>query len=298
MNLLITGAWGQAKDSIAVLQDMGHHVVFMQQEKDTLPCGSDWVEGVICNGLFLCHPIETFSNLRYIQLTSVGFDRVPMDYVQDHGIQIHNAKGVYSIPMAEHAAACALWFYRQLGFFRENQKDHKWEKRRNLPELNGKTVLIIGCGDVGKTCAKVFSALGCYVIGADKKAGRIPNISRMWNIDGLKTCLAEADIVILSLPLTGETRYMFHDDTLSFLRDGSILINLSRGELIFTQDLLKHIPRLRGVALDVFEEEPLPQDSSLWDYENVLITPHNSFVGDGNAERLQQLILNNLRVNT
>ena len=94
MKLLITGAWKCTSEQLNQIETMGHSVIFMQNEKDELPCLYEEVEGVICNGLFLHHSIEKFTSLRYIQLTSAGFDRVPMDYVQAHGIAIHNARGV------------------------------------------------------------------------------------------------------------------------------------------------------------------------------------------------------------
>ena len=119
MRLLITGAWGDGKNSIAMLEEKGHSVVFMQYEKDALPCPYEWVEGVVCNGLFLSHPIEKFTNLRYIQLTSAGFDRVDMDFVKARGIEIRSARGVYSIPMAEFALCGVLQLYKQAAFFRE-----------------------------------------------------------------------------------------------------------------------------------------------------------------------------------
>ena len=99
MHLLLTGAWNEAEAHIPQLQKLGHEIVFLQQEADPLPCDPAWVEGTICNGLFLHHSIEVFPNLRFIQLTSVGFDRVPLDYVREKGIEIHNARGVYSVPM-------------------------------------------------------------------------------------------------------------------------------------------------------------------------------------------------------
>ena len=83
MNLLVTGAWQGAKDGIEQLKTLGHQVQFLQFEKDELPCSYEWVEGVICNGLFLSHPIEQFTHLKYIQLTSAGFDRVDMQYVKN-----------------------------------------------------------------------------------------------------------------------------------------------------------------------------------------------------------------------
>ena len=85
------------------IEALGHSIAFLQQERDELPCDPEWVEGAICNGLFLHHPIGSFPNLRFIQLTSAGFDRVDMDYIRAHGIEIRNARGVYSVPMAEFA---------------------------------------------------------------------------------------------------------------------------------------------------------------------------------------------------
>ena len=101
MELLVTGAFSGAKQHIRELEEKGHRVHFLQFEKDELPCPPDQIEGVICNGLFLFHAIEKFTRLRFIQLTSAGYDRVPMEYVKANGIQIYNARGVYSIPMAE-----------------------------------------------------------------------------------------------------------------------------------------------------------------------------------------------------
>ena len=113
MNLLITGAWNGGKNYISEIESMGHQIRFMQYETDVLSCDENWVEGVICNGLFLSHPIEKFTNLKYIQLTSAGFDRVDMDFVKAHNIEIHNARGVYSIPMAEFAVCGVLQLYKQ-----------------------------------------------------------------------------------------------------------------------------------------------------------------------------------------
>ena len=148
MNLLVTGAFDCTEKELNMLCERGHEVVFMQQEKSPLPCEAGWVEGIIGNGIFLSHSIEQFTSLRYIQLTSAGFDRVPMDYVEQHGIEIHNARGVYSVPMAEFAVSGVLQLYKQSRYFHENQKAHKWEKHRGLTELYGKQVCIVGCGSV------------------------------------------------------------------------------------------------------------------------------------------------------
>lgn len=277
------------------IEEMGHQICFMQQEKEELPCAPDWVEAVIGNGFFQFHPIDQFKNLRYIQLTSVGMDRVPMDYIKDHGIEIHNAKGVYAVPMAEFAFAGVLQLMKKSNFFAENQKAHKWVKTRDLIELAGKTVCIVGCGDVGQECAKRFTAFGCHVIGVNRTEKENPFFETVYSLDQLTDVIGQADIVVVSIALTQETRHLFDKNVLGKMKDSAILVNLARGAIVDTEALIQRLPKLYGAVLDVFEEEPLNENSPLWDRENVILTPHNSFVGDGNAERMGKVIIDNIR---
>ena len=295
MNLLVTGAVARTEKELAMLRELGHKVVFMQQEKDSLPCEAAWVEGIIGNGIFLSHPIERFTSLKYIQLTSAGFDRVPMDYVEQHGIEIHNARGVYSIPMAEFALCGVLQLYKQSRYFHDNQKDHKWEKHRGLLELNGKTVCIVGCGSVGTECAKRFRAFGCSVTGVDIKPYQNELYDAMLPLDSLDDALTRADVTVLTLPLTEDTRRLINEDRFTVMKHGSVLVNIARGAIIDTDALITALnTHLGGAVLDVFEEEPLRESSPLWDIENVIITPHNSFISDKNNSRLRELVINNL----
>ena len=298
MNLLITGAWQDAKNHFEEIKALGHEIIFLQWEKDELPCGYEEVEGVICNGLFLNHPIEKFTNLRYIQLTSAGFDRVPMEYVKEHGIEIHNARGVYSIPMAEFAVGGVLQLYKQSGFFSENQKLHKWEKHRGLLELSGKTVCIVGCGSVGTECAKRFKAFGCKIIGVDIVIRSDEYYDDMVLLSDFDNVLAQSDVMVLTLPLTDDTRHLINGDRLSAMKEASVLVNIARGAIVDTNALIEALQsqRFGGAVLDVFEEEPLGEDSQLWKMENVVVTPHCSFVGEKNCNRLSELIINNLEV--
>ena len=295
MKLLITGAWQCTSEQLNQIESMGHSIVFMQNEKDELPCLYEEVEGVVCNGLFLYHPIEKFTSLRYIQLTSAGFDRVPMDYVQAHGIAIHNARGVYSIPMAEFAISGVLQLYKQSRFFYENQKKSVWEKHRGLLELYGKTVCVVGCGNVGTECAKRFQAFSCKVIGVDLYPRNDDAYEKIYSLSGIEECLSKSDVVVLTLPLTEETRSMMNAERFNVMKDGSVLVNIARGAVVDEQALLKALDeKLLGAVLDVFEEEPLSPDNPMWKQKNVIVTPHNSFVGDGNTDRLKQVVLSNL----
>jgi phosphoglycerate dehydrogenase-like enzyme len=296
MELLVTGAFSDAKLHIRELEEKGHRVHFLQFEKDELPCPPDQIEGVICNGLFLFHKIESFTNLRLIQLTSAGYDRVPMEYVEDHGIQIYNARGVYSIPMAEAALAGVLNLYRKMYVFRENQKKHSWEKQRNLLEISGKNVSIFGCGSVGSECAKRFAAFGAHVTGVDLVSGTREWFEEVLPLDRTEQVLSSSDIVVSTLPLTDSTKHFFDAEKFGAMKETAVFVNLSRGATVDTEALIRALQkkRLGGAVLDVFEEEPLGASSPLWDMENVVMTPHNSFVGDGNGERLWRVIQNNL----
>ena len=296
MNLLITGAFRCTQQQLDTIARLGHQVVFMQQESDSLPVDPAWVEGTVCNGLFLHHDISKFENLRFIQLTSAGFDRVPMEEVNRRGIKICNARGVYGIPMAEFAVAGVLQLYKQSRFFAENQKSHGWNKHRGLLELWGKQVAIVGCGNIGQECAKRFAAFDCRVVGVDIFEAELPNISRMYHISKLQEVLPHSDVVVLTLPLTEETKHLFGESAFAAMKKGAILVNIARGGVVDTQALIQALQgHLGGAVLDVFEEEPLSPDSPLWDMEQVLLTPHNSFVGDHNSQRLESVILSNLK---
>ena len=296
MNLLITGSWQEAADYIPLLEKQGHSIRFLECEADELPCDPIWVEGIIGNGIFLYQDIEKFTNLRYIQLTSAGVDRVPMDYVSKHSIIIHNAGGVYSVPMAEMAIAGILQIFKGMTGFYENQKNHLWKKNRELRELAGKVIAIIGCGNVGTECAKRFKAFGTTVIGVNDNARENKHYDKIIETSQLDRVLGYSDIVVITVPLTEKTIGLMNAARIKKMKKEAILVNLARGAVVVTEDLVVALNKnmIGGAVLDVFEDEPLDENSPLWDLHNVIITPHNSFVGENNNRRMNSLILNNL----
>ncbi|MBE6809951.1 MAG: hydroxyacid dehydrogenase [Ruminococcaceae bacterium] len=298
MNLLVTGAFNCTQEQLNRIYEIGNNVLFHKMECENLPCSYDWVEGVICNGLFLHHPIEKFCNLKYIQLTSAGYDRVDMDYVKEHNIKIFNARGVYSIPMAEFAVCGVLDLYKQSSFFYDNQKLHKWDKHRGLLELYGKTVCIVGSGNVGTECAKRFKAFNTTVYAVDICKPQSDIYDKYFSLENITDAISQSDVIILTLPLTEQTKYMFDKKMFLHFKSNAILVNIARGAIVNQDDLIYALnsKQLYGAVLDVFETEPLDTDSPLWDMPNVIITPHNSFVGEGNMQRLTNIILYNLEM--
>lgn len=297
MRILLTGAFAYTKEQIAQIESLGGNTVFMQQEADTLPVKAGDVDATVCNGLFLHHNIEEFENLKYIQLTSAGFDRVPLEEIKRRGITINNARGVYSIPMAEWAMGRILEYYKHFKGFNFSQKKKEWNKDRGIKEINGTKSAIIGAGNIGQEVAKRLSAFGSSVTGYDVILGERPYFDSVHHVNVLSSEIGNYDIVVLTAPYTPETHHIISKEILQSLKNNALLVNIARGGLIDTESMcsvLKARPDLYA-ALDVFETEPLPAESPLWDLENVALSPHNSFVSDGNNKRMFDVIFNNLK---
>lgn len=298
MKILLTGAYHYSELQLAKLRGLGLECVIMPDERDALPEGAADADIVVCNNLFLYHKLSMFPRLRCVQLTSAGLDRVPVTEIREKGIVLYNARGVYSIPMAEFALWGVLALYKQAGFFYENQKQHVWEKHRGLLELFGGRVCIVGCGSVGQACADCFHALHMQVTGVDLVKPKDGSFDRYFPVTQIKQAVSDADVVILTVPLTKDTKHLISDEVLNSFQPNAVLVNIARGGVVDTAALTHALQtgRLGGAVLDVFEEEPLPPDSPLWDMQNVWITPHNSFVSQKNNDRLFSVIYHNLNI--
>lgn len=287
MNLLITGAY---KGSFKIFEK---HDFFFHEDEEKIVEHPGIYEGIICNRLFLYNPIKNFKNLKFIQTTSVGFDRIPINYVKEKKIIIKNAGNIYSKPMAEWVVLKILEIYKESRFFEVNKKNSVWKKNLNILELEQKKVLIIGYGNVGKEIAKRLKPFNVdlTVIGKSVIEDRI--IDRCYLMVELDEILRMSDIVVITLPLNNETKGVFNEERIKKMKQNSLLINLSRGEIIDEKALIKYSKKFLGIALDVFEKEPLSKTSPLWTMENVFITPHVSYMGDKVIERLEAVIYEN-----
>lgn len=297
MKLLLTGAFNCTPGQKQNIVDLGCEMMFQQMENEPLSDEMFEAEAIVCNSLFLHNDIDKFNNLKFIQLTSAGLDRVPVDRALEKGIAIKNARGVYSVPMAEWALTGVLSLYKHLDSFAENQINHQWAKDRSVREICGDTVLIVGCGSVGTECAVRFGALGMKVIAADIVNPLNNFYDEYYSIDNINQALQKADVVVLTLPLTAQTEHFFDNERFSNFKDGAILVNIARGAVVNENDLIENLKsgKLGGAVLDVFETEPLCEASSLWDMKNVIVTPHNSFVSQKNNERLFNVIYTNIK---
>ena len=297
MKLLMTGAFNCTSQQKVNIEKLGCEIMFQQRENEPLSEEMFTADAIICNGLFLHNDIDKFPNLKFIQLTSAGLDRVPVERINEKGIVLKNARGVYSIPMAEWVLSGVLALYKNMETFTENQKNHSWTKNRNIRELSGDFVLIVGCGSIGTECAKRFKAFGMNVLGADIVNPQNDFYDEIYSMDNINSAINKADVVVLTLPLTDETKHFFNKGRFAHFKDGAILVNIARGAVVKEDDLINSLKngKLSGAVLDVFEAEPLSENSELWEMKNVIITPHNSFVSPKNQDRLFDVAYNNIK---
>ncbi len=297
MNLLLTGCFNYSEQQREALSALGYSICFIQHEADRLPFLPSDIDATVCNGLFLHHDINDFCNLKFIQLTSAGYDRVPLHAINEKGIAIHNARGVYSPPMAEWTIFRVLEHYKQGRFFNQEQISGRWTKHRGLREISGNKVAVVGAGNVGQEVAKRFQVFGAETTGFDVHTNKVEGFDNMAMIDHLQEKVNDFDVVVLTVPLLPSTKGLIGRNILMRMKENAVLVNIARGALIDEPAMCEVLTARSDLfaALDVFETEPLSQDSPLWKLKNVAISPHNSFVSDGNNNRMFRVIYDNLK---
>ena len=198
--------------------------------------------------------------------------------------------------MAEWTVLKILEIYKNSKKFWKQQEEHLWRKDRNILELNEKTATIVGFGNVGQEIAKRLKAFNVKINGVDIKNNNSKYQDAFYSINEINEAIKVSEIIIITLPLTTKTERIIDKEKLMLMKENSILVNISRGKIINEKDLLEVLEEKKflGVILDVFEDEPLDKQSKLWDFENVIVTPHNSFIGENNNKRLLKLIYINI----
>jgi D-2-hydroxyacid dehydrogenase (NADP+) len=238
--------------------------------------------------------------LRWLQEWGAGVDwllRHPEAAELD--FTLTNASGVHAIQISEQIIGYLLAFARQLPQAVRAQERRTWRsaKREQVFELAGKTMLLIGVGAIGERTAVIAAALGMRVLGIRRNpAGELPGVAAMYGPDRLLDLLPEADCVVLTIPLSHETQGMIGERELRAMKPTSHLINIGRGGTIQEPALIQALREgwIAGAGLDVFEQEPLPDTSPLWELDNVIITAHYAGMSPAYDERALAIFLDNL----
>ncbi|MDN4494588.1 D-2-hydroxyacid dehydrogenase [Ureibacillus aquaedulcis] len=240
-------------------------------------------------------------NVKWVHSFSVGIEAmIKSNFQNNSDIIVTNSKGCTAIPIAEHTLAMILAFSRGLQTMINNKKDCSWETIPTI-DLALATVGIIGYGQIGLAIAERCKALGMRVIGCkrnpDKKLEEHDDADEIVGMGELDSVLAQSDFVVLSLPSTKETKYLFDKEKLKKMKKGSYLINVGRGDAIIESDLVEVLNEglLAGASLDVFEVEPLPVNHPFWTMDNVIVSPHNAYFSSQHMEHNMELFMTNLK---
>jgi phosphoglycerate dehydrogenase-like enzyme len=234
---------------------------------------------------------------RWVHASSAGVDSFLFPaLVDDPGVVLTNARGVYDEPTAEYVLGLILALAKDFPGTWEHQRRREWRPRLS-DGITGRTVLVWGTGPIGRAIARLLGAVGMRVCGAGRKARMDdPDFGTVHGSTTLTSALREADYVVLSAPLTKDTRGMVDASVLAAMKPGARLINVGRGGLVDEEALIDHLAagRLAGAALDVFGQEPLPAESPLWDMPGVMISPHTAGETTSEREALVEVFLDNL----
>jgi phosphoglycerate dehydrogenase-like enzyme len=256
---------------------------------------------LVVSGLWNNALLDKAPKLRFIQSIGAGVDQFPQDQLKARGIRLASARGVNEVAVAEHAMALILALARRLPEARDNQMRHAWRQmiadlNTREDELAGKTLLIVGLGRIGGRLARLAKAFDLKVIGIRRDLGAGQNgADALHPMSDLQKLLPEADIVALTCPLTPETIGIINAKALVAMKPSSMLINVARGRCVDEPALIAALAegRIAGAGLDCFADEPLAPDSKLWDFANVLITPHTA----GETRRYEENVLDVLMDN-
>jgi phosphoglycerate dehydrogenase-like enzyme len=242
--------------------------------------------------------IRAGKKLKWVQITSAGVDPYRYPELLESDIVMTNYRGVASPGIADHAMGMLLLLTRKLDFFLEAKSHAAWKQQRyDVLELEGKTALIVGMGNIGSTVARRANGFGMKVIGVDPKdLPANPFVQQMVYPDRLDQVLPKADVVFVCAPHTPESEGMLGPRQFELMKQGTYFIAVSRGPLYNTEALMRALDskKLAGAGLDVTNPEPLPPDHPLWKFPNVVITPHIATQSDGEIPRQIEVLKDNI----
>ncbi|WP_342540279.1 D-2-hydroxyacid dehydrogenase [Heyndrickxia sp. FSL K6-6286] len=236
--------------------------------------------------------LEQNSSLRWLQSWSAGVDSLPLHHMKERDILLTTASGVHAYPISETIFSLMLALTRKIHTYIKNQQIKKWHHENLSLEIHGKTIGIVGVGAIGKETAKIAKAFNMKVIGIRQSDKSEEDFDKVYNMMHINSVLPLCDYIVVTAPLTSETYYMFSKDQFQLMKDTAIFINIGRGEIVNEDDLIHALEtkQIAGAGLDVFEKEPLLENSPLWNFENVIITPHTA----GSTEHYESRVIEDI----
>jgi len=236
----------------------------------------------IIYGFLPIKKLEEATSLRWLQLLSAGVPRSLRPNAKQREITVTNLAGLYGPSIAEHTLTLMSMLCRNLQIAMRQQIEHRWDNAINktMTDLAGRTMAIIGVGNIGQNIARLAQAYGMRVLGSRRNVQPTPFVDRVYPMSELRDMLKPADFVVVAAPLTEETKNILKDEEFAAMKKGAFFVNVSRGAIADEEALLNALQsgHLAGAALDVFAKEPLREDHPFWDMPQVIVNPH--YCGD------------------
>lgn len=275
------------------LEDLGYEILHQPENRELI---GPWpgVEVLVCFKAVAQMKPEDLPDLKFLQLTTTGINQVPVTF-QDSDIIISNNYAGYDKPIAEFVLARILEVNKGLRAMDQRQREHLWKKDFQMLELTGSKALILGAGAIAREIGRILKAFGVKSWATSRSGEHREPFEAVVAKEELSELLPQMDYVINALPGTEETRNIVDEAMMKAMAEGSVLINIARGESLDEEALLRYKDKFRAVILDVFAQEPLPKDHPFWDLENFYLSSHTSWISQHVDRRRDELLLENLK---
>lgn len=241
--------------------------------------------------------LKRLPGLRWLFIMSAGVDRLPFGALREAGVTVTNVSGIHAVQMSEYTIGAMLAHSHRLFELRESQQNHTWNRRVACSVLRGRNLLVVGAGSIGCEIARKARAFDMHVTGLKRHPGTLPDFDAVYGMDRFHEQLPGADFVVLVLPLTSETHHLMGAAEFALMKPEALFVNISRGATVEEGALADALQSGRpgSAVLDVFETEPLPPESPLWNLPNVLVTPHISGIAPDYYEQCAELFVRSYR---
>jgi len=279
----ITRETGETPQVFAAMEEIPQHVA--DQTEVLITFGDD----------LTVENLRRFPKLKWIQIIRAGLDNLPARYLHEKGVLVTNASGIHVVPMSEYVILCLLHFEKEMDHYRALRTERKYDRTRLVGELMGREALIYGTGVIGTAVAQALRFFQVKVYGVNTSGRPVEPFLQTFKLGEEGEVYERADYVISILPSTPQTRGLFTAEYLERMKPDAVFVNIGRGDVVDENHLAEMLRkgRLKGAALDVFQEEPLPKDSPLWDLDNLILTPHMSAKSIRYIDRCVEIFLHN-----
>ena len=257
-------------------------------------------ESDVIYGLFLPQNLLARApKLKWIQMMSAGVDRLANTDIWLSPVIITGVSGIHATPIGEFVLEIMLMFTKKAPLCFQMKQKHEWQ-RFSPAVLHSKTVGIVGLGSIGREVARLTKAFGMRVIATRRSAKQVTRaryVDILLPPEQLRQLLAESDFVVLTVPFTSETSRLIGEEELQTMKSTAYLINVARGGIVDEKALIRALDEnwIAGAGLDVVATEPLPPDNRLWEFDNVILSPHVAGGMEDYIMRATELFCENLR---